>query len=149
MKTKGNWVIKTSAGGYWCGNAHFDPQIRKAQIYHWKEAAEEMIERLYRRKYITDATITMSVIPVVEPRELQDQERDIVAAYNSGFGTGYAEARDHIFKDIFSMVGFDEPNVAIFKNELIAIAKKYGGTVDDKTNSWLGEEIEDFKNKEI
>ena len=86
MKTKGNWVIKTSAGGYWCGNAHFDPQIRKAQIYHWKEAAEEMIEQLYRRKYITDTTITLSVIPVVEPRELQDQERDIVAAYNSGFG---------------------------------------------------------------
>ena len=45
-KTKGNWVIKTSVGGYWCGNAHFDHQIRKAQIYHWKEAAEEMIEQL-------------------------------------------------------------------------------------------------------
>lgn len=100
MKTKGNWVIKTSVGGYWCGNAHFDPQIRKAQIYHWKEAAEEMIEQLYRRKYITDSSITMSVIPVVEPRELQDQERDIVAAYNSGFGVGYAEARDRIFAEI-------------------------------------------------
>lgn len=99
-KTKGNWVIKTSVGGYWCGNAHFDPQIRKAQIYHWKEAAEEMIEQLYRRKYITDAAITLSVIPVVEPRELQDQERDIVDAYNSGFGAGYAEARDQIFKAI-------------------------------------------------
>lgn len=99
-KTKGNWVIKTSVGGYWCGNAHFDHQIRKAQIYHWKEAAEEMIEQLYKRKYITDSSITMSVIPVVEPRELQDQERDIVAAYNSGFGVGYAEARDRIFAEI-------------------------------------------------
>lgn len=99
-KTKGNWVIKTSVGGYWCGNAHFDHQIRKAQIYHWKEAAEEMIDQLYKRKYITDSSITMSVIPVVEPRELQDQERDITEAYNIGFSAGYAEARDRIFAEI-------------------------------------------------
>lgn len=99
-KTKGNWVIKTSVGEYWCCNAHFDHQIRKAHIYHWKEAAEKMIEQLYKRKYITDSSITMSVIPVVEPRELQDQERDIVAAYNSGFDAGYAEVRDRIFKEI-------------------------------------------------
>lgn len=99
-KTKGNWVIKTSVGGYWCGNAHFDHQIRKAQIYHWKEAAEEMIDQLYKRKYITDSTITMSVIPVVEPRELQDQERDITEAYNIGFSAGYSEARARIFEEI-------------------------------------------------
>ena len=100
MKTKGTWVIKTSVGGYWCGNAHFDPQIRKAQIYHWKEAAEEMIEQLYKRKYITDLSITMSVIPVVEPMELPEHEKLIVDAYNSGFGAGYAEARDRIFTEI-------------------------------------------------
>ena len=99
-KTKGNWVIKTSVGEYWCCNAHFDHQIRKAHIYHWKEAAEKMIEQLYKRKYITDSSITMSVIPVVEPRELQDQEKDIAAAYNSGFDAGYAEARDRIFVEI-------------------------------------------------
>ena len=75
MKTKGNWVIKTSAGGYWCGNAHFDHQIRKAQIYHWKEAAEEQIEVIKKRKYIS-ADITFEVIAVVEPKELKDTEAE-------------------------------------------------------------------------
>lgn len=98
-KTKGNWVIKTSVGEYWCGNAHFDPQLRKAQIYHWKEAAEEMIEQLYRRKYITDSSITMSVIPVVEPMELQDYEKGIETAYNKGFSAGYAEAQKNIIAE--------------------------------------------------
>ena len=74
MKTKGNYIIKTSAGGYWCGNAHFDPQIRKAQIYHWKEAAEEMIETLRRRKYITDQSITLEVLEVIPPQEKKDTE---------------------------------------------------------------------------
>ena len=100
MKTKGNWVIKTSAGGYWCGNAHFDPQIRKAQIYHWKEAAEEQIDVIRRRKYISDDAVTLEVIPVVEPMELPEHEKIIVDAYNSGFGTGYAQARDRIFEEI-------------------------------------------------
>lgn len=141
MKTKGNWVIKTSAGGYWCGNAHFDPQIRKAQIYHWKEAAEEMIEQLYRRKYITDLSITMSVIPVVEPRELQDQERDIVAAYNSGFGAGYAEARDRIFAEIEKALKASKTTCvgqhfyyAILEDYITDIRKNFGGS-ENGTNS--------------
>ena len=135
MKTKGNWIIKTSAGGYWCGPAHFDNQIRKAQIYHWKEAAEEQIEVIRRRKYISDETITFEVIPVVEPMELPEHEKLIVDTYNSGFRSGYAEARDRIFKDLFSKVGFDGHNVSIFKNDLIEIAKKYGVTIDDETNT--------------
>ena len=135
MKTKGNWIIKTSAGGYWCGPAHFDKQIRKAQIYHWKEAAEEQIDVIRRRKYISDETITFEVIPVVEPMELPEHEKLIVDSYNSGFGSGYAEARDRIFKDLFSKVGFDGHNVSIFKNDLIEIAKKYGVTIDDETNT--------------
>ena len=135
MKTKGNWIIKTSAGGYWCGPAHFDKQIRKAQIYHWKEAAEEQIEVIRRRKYISDETITFEVIPVVEPMELPEHEKLIVDSYNSGFGSGYAEAKDRIFKDLFSKVGFDGHNVSIFKNDLIEIAKKYGVTIDDETNT--------------
>ena len=135
MKTKGNWIIKTSVGGYWCGPAHFDNQIRKAQIYHWKEAAEEQIEVIRRRKYLSDETITFEVIPVVEPMELLEHEKLIVDTYNSGFGSGYAEARDRIFKDLFSKVGFDGHNVSIFKNELIEIAKKYGVTIDDETNT--------------
>lgn len=135
MKTKGNWIIKTSVGGYWCGPAHFDNQIRKAQIYHWKEAAEEQIEVIRRRKYLSDETITFEVIPVVEPLELPEHEKLITSAFNSGFGSGYAEARDHIFKDLFSKVGFDGHNVSIFKNDLIEIAKKYGVTIDDETNT--------------
>lgn len=73
MKTKGHWVIKTSAGGYWCGNAHFDTQLRKAQVYHWKEAAEDQIEVIKRRKYIS-ADLTFEVIAVAPPQELKDLE---------------------------------------------------------------------------
>ena len=73
MKTKGNWVIKTSAGGYWCGNAHFDPQLRKAQVYHWKEKAEEQIEVIKKRKYIS-ADLKFEVVSISEPKELKDTE---------------------------------------------------------------------------
>ena len=133
-KTKGNWVIKTSAGEYWCGNAHFDHQIRKAHIYHWKEAAEEMIEQLYERKYITDSSITVSVISVVEPRELQDYEKDIAAAYNKGFSAGYAEARDRIFKEIERVLKSSKTTHVgqqfygmILEDYLAEIKKTFGG----------------------
>ena len=74
MKTKGNWVIKNSMDRYWCGLAHFDYQIRKAQIYHWKEAAEEQIEVIKKRKYISDSSITLEVIEVVPTQELKDTQ---------------------------------------------------------------------------
>ena len=73
MKTKGNWVIKTSAGGYWCGHASFDPQLRKAQVYHWKEKAEEQIEVIKKRKYIP-ADLEFEVVAISEPKELKDTE---------------------------------------------------------------------------
>lgn len=75
MKTKGNWVIKTSAGGYWCGNASFDPQLRKAQVYHWKEKAEEQIEVIKKRKYIS-ADLEFEVVAISEPKELKDTEAE-------------------------------------------------------------------------
>lgn len=75
MKTKGHWVIKTSAEGYWCGNAHFDPQLRKAQVYHWKEAAEDQIEVIKKRKYIS-SDITFEVVAISEPKELKDTEAE-------------------------------------------------------------------------
>lgn len=95
MKTKGNWVIKTSAGGYWCGNASFDPQLRKAQVYHWKEKAEEQIEVIKKRKYIS-ADIEFEVVAISEPKELKDTEarwqivdgepeEDVYACSNCGF----------------------------------------------------------------
>lgn len=73
MKTKGHWVIKTSAGGYWCGNAHFDPQLRKAQVYHWKEAAEDQIEVIKKRKYIS-ADLAFEVIAIAPPQELAETQ---------------------------------------------------------------------------
>lgn len=73
MKTKGHWVIKTSAGGYWCGNAHFDPQLRKAQVYHWKEAAEDQIEVIKKRKYIS-TDLTFEVIAIAPPQELTETQ---------------------------------------------------------------------------
>ena len=75
MKTKGHWVIKTSAGGYWCGNATFDPQLRKAQVYHWKEKAEEQIEVIKKRKYIP-ADLEFEVVAISEPKELKDTEAE-------------------------------------------------------------------------
>ena len=71
MKTKGNWVIKTSGGLYWCGQNLFDEQIRKAQIYHWKEKAEEQAAWIWKRNKISE-DVTWEVIEVVEPKELKD-----------------------------------------------------------------------------
>lgn len=74
MKTKGFWVIKTSAGGYWCSGS-FDPQLRKAHVYTWKEKAEEMIEVMIKRKYLP-SDITYEVVAVSEPKELKDTEAE-------------------------------------------------------------------------
>lgn len=82
MKTKGHWVIKTSEGGYWCGNAHFDPQLRKAQVYHWKEAAEDQIEVIKKRKYIS-SDITFEVVAISEPKELKDTEAEWIVVLNA------------------------------------------------------------------
>jgi hypothetical protein len=73
MKTRGNWVIKTSGGLYWCGANLFDEQIRKAQIYHWKEKAEEQAAWIWKRNKISE-DVTWEVIAVVEPKELKDTE---------------------------------------------------------------------------
>lgn len=75
MKTKGNWVIKTSAGGYWCGNSYFDPQLRKAQVYHWKEKAEEQLEVIKKRKYFAP-DMEYEIIAISEPKELKDTEAE-------------------------------------------------------------------------
>ena len=74
MKTKGNWVIKTSNSLYWCGQNLFDEQIRKAQIYHWKEKAEEQAAYLWKRNKIEN--VTWEVIAVVEPKELKDTKAE-------------------------------------------------------------------------
>lgn len=73
MKTKGNWIIKTSTGLYWCGQNQFDEQIRKAQIYHWKEKAEEQAAYIWKRNHISE-DVSWEVIPVVPPQELRDLE---------------------------------------------------------------------------
>ena len=82
MKTKGFWVIKTSAGGYWCSGG-FDPQIRKAHVYTWKEKAEEAIEVFIKRKYFPDE-ITYEVIALAEPKELKDTEAEWIVSYLDG-----------------------------------------------------------------
>jgi NADH pyrophosphatase NudC (nudix superfamily) len=75
MKTKGNWVIKTSGGGYWCGNSYFDPQLRKAQVYHWKEKAEEQIEVIKKRKYFAP-DMEYEIVAISELKELKDTEAE-------------------------------------------------------------------------
>ncbi len=79
MKTKGNWVIKTSTGLYWCGQNLFDEQLRKAQIYHWKEKAEEQATYIFKRNKISE-DVTWEVIAVVEPKELKDTETHLTVA---------------------------------------------------------------------
>ena len=73
MKTKGNWVIKTSTGLYWCGHNLFDEQIRKAQIYHWKEKAEEQAAWIWKRNKISEDE-TYEIVAISEPKELKDTE---------------------------------------------------------------------------
>jgi hypothetical protein len=74
IKTKGFWVIKTSAGGYW-NSGNFDPQLRKAHVYTWKEKAEEMIETMIKRKYLP-SDITYEIVAISEPKELKDTEAE-------------------------------------------------------------------------
>ena len=83
MKTKGSWVIKTSSGTYWCGNNHFDEQIRKAQIYHWKEAAEEQAAYIWRRNKLIPDEASWEIVEVVEPKELKDTEAEWIRKTNS------------------------------------------------------------------
>ena len=87
MKTKGFWVIKTSAGGYWCRGS-FDPQIRKAHIYTWKEKAEEALETFIRRKYFP-ADITYEIVAVAEPKELKDTQVEWIKDYDAGMDVVY------------------------------------------------------------
>ena len=75
MKTKGFWVIKTNRGGYYCGNASFDSQLRSAQIYVWKEKAEEAIE-VFKKRELFPPEVTYEVIAVAEPKELKDTEAE-------------------------------------------------------------------------
>jgi DNA-directed RNA polymerase subunit RPC12/RpoP len=76
MKTKGNWVIKYEDGFYYCGNNLFDKQLRKAQIYHWKEAAEEQAENLKTRRYSKVADTKWEIVSVIPPQELKDTEAE-------------------------------------------------------------------------
>lgn len=75
MKTKGYWVIKTNRGGYYCGNASFDSQLRNAQIYVWKEKAEEAIE-VFKKRELFPAEITYEIVAISEPTELKDTEAE-------------------------------------------------------------------------
>ena len=104
MKTKGFWVIKTSAGGYWCSGS-FDPQLRKAHVYTWKEKAEEMIEVMIKRKYLP-SDITYEVVAVSEPKELKDTEAhwkvagafdDFLKCSNCGESWPWATAAEFLF----------------------------------------------------
>lgn len=81
MKTKGNWVIKYEDGFYYCGNNSFDKQLRKAQIYHWKEAAEEQAENMKTRRYSKVADTKWEVVSIIPPQELKDTEAEWVVDF--------------------------------------------------------------------
>ena len=88
MKTKGSWVIKTSTGLYWCGANLFDEQIRKAQIYRWKEKVEEQAAYIFKKNNISE-DVTWEVIAVVEPKELKDTEAEWIKDYDVGLDVVY------------------------------------------------------------
>ena len=75
MKTKGYWVVKTNRGGYYCGNARFDSQLRNAQIYVWKEKAEEAVE-VFKKRALFPAEITYEIVAISEPKELKDTQAE-------------------------------------------------------------------------
>lgn len=83
MKTKGHWVIKYEDDFYYCGNNTFDKQLRKAQIYHWKEAAEEQAENMKKRRYSKVADTAWEVIAVVPPQELTATEAKWLTILNA------------------------------------------------------------------
>lgn len=105
MKTKGNWVIKTSTGLYWCGANLFDEQIRKAQIYHWKEKAEEQAAWIWKRNKISE-DVTWEVIAVIPPQEQKAMEAiwqvsgifdDFLKCSNCGVSYPWATAAEFVF----------------------------------------------------
>ena len=79
MKTKGNWVIKYGSGVYFCGNSAFDKQLRKAKVYHWKEAAEEQAEHMRTKRYSPVVDETYEVVEISEPKELKDTKAEWIA----------------------------------------------------------------------
>ena len=92
MKTRGNWVIKASDPSgycYWCGNAHFDPALRKAQVYVWKEKAEEQIEVIKTKNYFPGVGITFEVIEIVPPQIRKDTEAEWIPHYEEVRGIVY------------------------------------------------------------
>lgn len=103
MKTKGFWVIKTSSGGYWC-SGNFDPQLRKAHVYHWKEKAEEQIEVIKKRKYFAP-DMEYEIVAISEPKELKDteakwkfeceEEHGIASIYYHCSNCGFAALNDY------------------------------------------------------
>ena len=82
MKTKGFWVIKTNHGGYYCGNASFDSQLRSAQIYVWKEKAEEAIE-VFKKRELFPPEVIYEVVAVAEPKELKDTQAEWFTVLNA------------------------------------------------------------------
>ena len=105
MKTKGNWVIKTSTGLYWCGQNLFDEQIRKAQIYHWKEKAEEQAAYIWRRNHISEE-VTWEIVSVIPPQEQKEIEAhwfvagafdDFLKCSNCGESWPWATAAEFLF----------------------------------------------------
>ena len=106
MKTKGNWVIKYEDGFYYCGNNSFDKQLRKAQIYHWKEAAEESAESLRTRRYSKVADTKWEIVSVIPPQEQKEIEAhwivagtfgDFLKCSNCGESWPWATAAEFLF----------------------------------------------------
>ena len=105
MKTKGYWVIKTNRGGYYCGNASFDSQLRNARIYVWKEKAKEAIE-VFKKRELFPAEITYEIVAISEPKELTDTEAewqvsgtfdDFLKCSNCGESWPWAVAEYYLF----------------------------------------------------
>lgn len=92
MKTRGNWVIKASDSsgyGYWCGLSHFDPALRKAQVYVWKEKAEEQIEVIKKKKYFSGVDVTFEVVEIVPPQVREDTEAEWLKGHGNAEGPDY------------------------------------------------------------
>jgi DNA-directed RNA polymerase subunit RPC12/RpoP len=74
MKTKGNWVIKYNNDTYYSGYCSFRPELTQANIYSYKEEAEDVA------KWLNSTTCAPSkkyeIVEISEPKELKDTEAE-------------------------------------------------------------------------
>lgn len=67
------YVVQTEWGNFWCGMGKFDPQLRKAQIFHSLKYAEDVVRR-YKERNPKILEVSLAIVP--EAKTNADRIRD-------------------------------------------------------------------------